>query len=93
MTAPRACCGGIDQPVSLSAVVLRWRGIASFVGQFAGTVPPGTHLLVRPREAPDFGYGVYADKDLLGIVVLDPATGDTAERLHERLSELFRPGQ
>jgi len=43
----------------------RWRGIASFLGHFAGTVPRGTRLIIRHREMPDFGYGVRAGAKLL----------------------------
>jgi hypothetical protein len=76
----------------LSAMaVQRWRGIASFVAAFAGTVPRGTRLTLEKRDPPDFGYGVWAGDRLLGIVALVPEEDNTTRGLTVRLAELYVP--
>jgi hypothetical protein len=69
-----------------------YRGIASFVSAYAGTVKPGETLTLRANEPSDPGIGVYVGRDKLASVALDGQAGDTRERLQDELPKLYPCG-
>lgn len=67
----------------------RYRGITSFIANYAGTVKPGATLTTRSGEGLDWGIHVYVDDEVLGIVALSPEANDTPEKLAEELPKLY----
>lgn len=70
----------------------RYRGIAQFLGDHAGTIQPGTRLWTRRAKSPENGIDVYAGDWKVALVALASEEGDTHERLQEQLPKLYSPG-
>jgi hypothetical protein len=70
----------------------RYRGIAHFLGDHAGTIQPGTRLWTRRAKSPENGMDVYAGDRKVALLVLAPEEGDTHEKLQEQLPKLYSSG-
>lgn len=77
----------VGQPVESTP---RFRGVASFIHAYAGSVAPESVVTMQRNSAPDFGYGVYVDGLKVATVALSPEESDTPEHLQSRLAELKR---
>lgn len=68
----------------------RFRGVASFMHAYAGSMAPESVVTMRPNPPPDFGFGIYVDEFKVATVALSPEDSDTPDQLQSRLAELKR---